>query len=156
MSRSPVPQPMRAAKHGQESRSADPDVGPIWEKLKVLSLVFSSLAVPIVLAVLGNTWSSAQKQDEIGVRYVELAASILRSSPTPETRSMRLWAISVIDHYSQVPLPPSAKQELEFQRLQEQMQVQYRQMEEYMRQRMQGEEAQRRAQVPERPSSGVR
>lgn len=160
---------MRAAKQQLSPRATTADLSPVWEKLKVLSLVFSSLAVPIVLAVLGNSWSGAQKQNEIGVRYVELAAGILRAPPSTETRSLRLWAISVIDHYSQVPLPMSAKQELEQQRLdeltalmrqyQEQMQRQMRQQEEYMqRQRMQaGKQFQRQqSQTEEQRRQGDR
>jgi hypothetical protein len=104
--------------HNQARHS---DLSPGWEKLKVLSVVFSSLAVPIVLAILGNIWTKSQKQDEIGVRYVELATGILRAPPSEQTKTLRLWAISVVDHYSQVPLPASAKEELQRQQLEEQM-----------------------------------
>jgi hypothetical protein len=88
-----------------------------WEKLKVLSTLIATLAIPVVLALVANSFSKDQKEKEIGIRYVELAVQILRSEPNSETKALRTWAISIIDHYSQVPLPAEAKNELEFQQL---------------------------------------
>ncbi len=88
-----------------------------WEKLKVLSVAIASLAIPLVVAVLGSTYSKDQKDKEIGARYVELAVGILRSEPSPQSKALRSWAISVIDHYSQLPLSKEAKAELELQQL---------------------------------------
>jgi hypothetical protein len=93
------------------------ELPPLWEKLKVVSLVTASLMIPLVVAYLGNAVSKDQKDKEIGVRYVELAVGILRTEPNPQTKSLREWAVSVIDHYSQVPLPKEARDELQFQQL---------------------------------------
>ena len=93
-----------------------------WEKLKVLSTLIATLAIPVVLAFVANSFSKDQKEKEIGMRYVELAVQILRSEPNPETKALRTWAISIIDHYSQVPLPAEAKNELEFQQLKAEVQ----------------------------------
>ena len=93
-----------------------------WEKLKVLSTLIATLAIPVVLAFVANSFSKDQKEKEIGMRYVELAVQILRSEPNSETKALRTWAISIIDHYSQVPLPAEAKNELEFQQLKAEVQ----------------------------------
>jgi hypothetical protein len=88
-----------------------------WEKLKVLSVAISSIAIPIVVAVVGSTFSKDQREKEIGVRYVELAIQLLRATPDAESKALRTWAIKVVDHYSEVPLPEDAKQELEFRQI---------------------------------------
>ena len=89
----------------------------IWEKIKVLSVVIASLTVPVVVAVVGNSYSKEQKDKEIGVRYVELAVEILRAAPSPDNKALRTWAISVVDHYSVLPLPKEAQAELQFEQL---------------------------------------
>ena len=89
----------------------------IWEKIKVLSVVIASLTVPVVVAVVGNSYSKEQKDKEIGVRYVELAVEILRAAPSPDNKALRTWAISVVDHYSALPLPKEAQAELQFEQL---------------------------------------
>jgi len=94
----------------------------IWEKIKVLSVVIASLTVPVVVTVVGNSYSKEQKDKEIGVRYVELAVEILRAAPSPDNKALRTWAISVVDHYSVLPLPKEAQAELQFEQLKIQMQ----------------------------------
>ena len=98
------------------------ELPPIWEKIKILSVVIATLTVPIVVAVLGNSYSKEQKDKELGVRYVELAVEILRAAPSPDNKELRTWAISVVDHYSVLPLPKEAKAELQFEQLKLQMQ----------------------------------
>jgi hypothetical protein len=100
------------------------ELPPQWEKLKILSTVIATLAVPVILSVVANSFSNFQKDKELGIRYVELAAQILQSEPNSETKALRTWAISVIDHYSPVPLTKEAMSELEFQRLKTEIQKQ--------------------------------
>jgi heme/copper-type cytochrome/quinol oxidase subunit 1 len=100
------------------------ELPPQWEKLKILSTVVATLAVPVVLSIVANSFSNFQKEKELGVRYVELAAQILQSEPNSETKALRAWAISVIDYYSPVALTNEARSELEFQRLKTEIQKQ--------------------------------
>lgn len=93
------------------------ELPPIWEKIKVLSVVIATLTVPVVVTVVGNSYSKEQKDKEIGVRYVELAVEILRAAPSPDNKALRTWAISVVDHYSVLPLPKEAQAELQFEQL---------------------------------------
>lgn len=94
---------------------------PQWEKLKIVGSLIATLGIPLALALVANSFSKDQKELEIGVKYVELATQILREEPTQESRGLRSWAVSVIDHYSRVPLSDAAKNELEFQRLKTEM-----------------------------------
>jgi hypothetical protein len=90
----------------------------VWEKAKAASTIVAALAIPIVIAYLGNSLSQAQKQEELAVRYVELAIGILRSEPTNDTRALRTWAVTVLGHYSQVPLSPEVQDELKYRAFQ--------------------------------------
>ena len=90
-----------------------------WQKAQVLSVVIASLAIPVIVGLIGNSYSASQKREEIGARYVELAVGILRSEPVKESSALRIWAISVLAHFSPVPLPQAAMLELESQRLTE-------------------------------------
>ena len=93
------------------------NLDPQWEKLKVIGSLIATLGIPLALALVANSFSKDQKELEIGVNYVELATQILREEPSKESRGLRTWAVSVIDHYSRVPLSDAAKYDLEFQRL---------------------------------------
>jgi hypothetical protein len=92
-------------------------LSPRWEKLRVIAFVLASVLTPVVIAVVGQTFSKAEKEREIGVRYVELATNILRTEPKQSTRALRSWAVSVIDHYSEVPLSKQVRNELELEQL---------------------------------------
>lgn len=98
------------------------ELPPQWEKLKILGTLVATLGIPLVLALVANSFSKDQKELEIGVKYVELATQILREKPTPETKGLRSWAIATVDHYSRVPLTKEAKNDLEFQQLKAEMQ----------------------------------
>lgn len=123
---------MRAAKHWPSKPSgATAPLSASWEKAKTISVIVSSLALPVVIAVLGNSWTQAAKQQELGARYVELAIGILKAAPTNDTRTMRLWSISILDHFSPVAIPLSAKSELELGRLIDSQQAAQQQMQSY-------------------------
>jgi VIT1/CCC1 family predicted Fe2+/Mn2+ transporter len=68
----------------------------IWDKLSSLAALFASVLVPIVIAVIGHSYTSALKESENRVKYTELAISILKDKPEKETNDVRAWAIDVI------------------------------------------------------------
>lgn len=86
-----------------------------WERTKILASVASTIFIPVVIAFVTNSYTSALKQNELGVRYVEIALSILRAPRTEETLGLRKWAVEVLNENSLVPLPPEALKELETQ-----------------------------------------
>lgn len=83
-----------------------------WEKLRIIATVLATILIPIVIAVVSQSYTSALKQNEIGVRYVELAIGILRVPPEESPERLRAWAIDVVNSYSEVPLPEGALLEL--------------------------------------------
>jgi len=83
-----------------------------WLKFQAICVVTASLAVPIVIAIIGNAYTDAQKHSEVSVRYVELATSILKSPPTEENKALRTWAVEVLDATSPVRLTLHVKEEL--------------------------------------------
>ena len=84
----------------------------MWAKLDVLSKILAAVLIPIVLAVIGNQYSTAIKERELQGKFVELAVDILREEPTPETDSLRAWATKVIDRYSGINLGMAARERL--------------------------------------------
>lgn len=84
----------------------------IWDKITAASALIASVFIPIVLAVIGNSYSSAIKQSENSVKYTELAISILKEKPIDETQHIRDWAIEVVNQYSGVPMSAKVKEQL--------------------------------------------
>ncbi len=72
----------------------------------------AAVAVPIVAIYIGNDFAAAMKDRDLEARVLELAVEVLRDEPSPETQSLRRWAIETIDESSIVELPEAAKEEL--------------------------------------------
>jgi len=83
-----------------------------WERLKILSGAVAAVVIPVVVAYVGNEYSTALKERELQGRFVELAVDILREEPDKEHSELRKWAASVIDTYSGVKLTDDARSEL--------------------------------------------
>ncbi len=71
-----------------------------------------AVAVPIVIAVVGNEYNATIKDSENRVRYVELAVATLRAEPSSETKALREWAIELLDSQAPLKLPKAAKDAL--------------------------------------------
>lgn len=80
----------------------------LWEFLKTLA----NISVPIVIAVMGAIVNESIKESENRIRYLELAVTQLRQTPTPETRALRDWATELLVKYSPVPFSEEAKTQL--------------------------------------------
>ncbi|MEY4977974.1 MAG: hypothetical protein RLZZ352_244 [Pseudomonadota bacterium] len=87
-----------------------------WQKLEVLSKVAAALLIPLALAKGANDLSQSNKQRDIEAKFVELSTSILSKEPgpnqSPESKSLRKWAVDVINKFSGVPLSAQAEQSL--------------------------------------------
>lgn len=79
---------------------------------KDAATIASLILVPVVLAILGNSYTQAVKEREIQAKFVELAIGILNAEPKRETANIRLWAIQVVNLYSGIPFDKEAKREL--------------------------------------------
>lgn len=94
-----------------DSRGATERSSP-WQAVNAISGLLAAVCIPIVLALVGQCYSSALKEREIQGHFVELALSILKEPPRQESRAVREWALSVVDKYSGVPLGAVARKEL--------------------------------------------
>ena len=90
----------------------------LWDKCAVLAQVLASVAVPVVILCVGNSYNANIKESENRVRYVELAIAQLRSAPTPETEALRNWALDLLDSQAPIKLPPAARAQLKSNALQ--------------------------------------
>lgn len=113
-------------------------------KAKAWGVLFATIAVPLLVAILGSMFANAAKEREIGVRYVELAIGILTAEPKGDSIALRIWATDVLSHYSEVALSAQAKKVLEQQRLEltvhrslQEMDRSLRELDEAIRQREQ-------------------
>ena len=77
-----------------------------------ISIILSTVAVPLLVAYYGNAISSANKEAENRVKYVELATAILRSEPKPDSQPLRDWAVELLDSQAPVKLSAAAKKQL--------------------------------------------
>jgi GH24 family phage-related lysozyme (muramidase) len=100
----------------QPAGSAD-EIPVLWKKLEVLSKVLASVLIPVAIAFVGNATKSSIESRNVGLKYIELAVSILKEKPTPETENLRKWAIGTVNSYSTVPLTDAAQKELEKKQL---------------------------------------
>jgi hypothetical protein len=96
------------------SETEEPKTKDLWDKLKILGVLFSSIAIPVVVALAGYWVNVSLKEKDVRLSMVKVAIEILKEDPTakPETPSLRDWAIDVVDQYSGVPLSKSARNDL--------------------------------------------
>jgi hypothetical protein len=66
----------------------------------------------IVSAVIASVVASSASKREADLKWVDLAVHILQDSITPGKKNLRLWAINLFDHYSEVPLPGETRDAL--------------------------------------------
>lgn len=80
-----------------------------WQKLEVMSKVVAALFIPLAIAVLANNLAATNKQRDSETKFVEIATAILSKEPspnqTPESKSLRTWAVAVVNKFSGVPMP---------------------------------------------------
>lgn len=67
----------------------------------------ATVAVPIVLTVVGNNINKTITEKDRSLKYIELAAEILK---TETNLNVRDWAVDVINHHSEVKMSGAVKQ----------------------------------------------
>lgn len=74
----------------------------IWQGvLDVLKIV----VVPLVLLAAGFVFDDALARQDLDVKYVEIAVSILAEKPSGGDEPLRQWAVDVWKKHSPVPVP---------------------------------------------------
>ena len=82
------------------------------ESIQPLTVILSSVAVPLIIAYFGNSIATANKNSENRVKYVELAVSILKVEPKSESRALREWAVELLDDQAPAKLSAVARAQL--------------------------------------------
>ena len=82
------------------------------EKLIKSTPLIATVVIPLVLAFIGNQYTSAIKNREVEAKFVALAVDILKQEPSEENRNVREWATKILDKYSGVELSDQARIDL--------------------------------------------
>jgi len=81
-----------------------------FERLRTMATVLGALLVPIVVAVVGQSYTAAIKEQESRARFVELAIEILREAPKQGTEDpLRQWAADIVNANSGTRLSEKAR-----------------------------------------------
>ena len=86
------------------------------EKLEMLKLwlqILATIAVPIVIVIIGNQVQQSIAEREVGKNYVQMAIEILKVPPSKETVELRQWAVATVDKLSPIPLSRKVQEQLE-------------------------------------------
>ena len=84
----------------------------LLEKIEICARIFSKIAIPIVILILGICLNNSYSQKETRLKYIEIATGILSDKPAPETLPLREWAIKTLNMYAEKKLSAEAKQVL--------------------------------------------
>lgn len=83
------------------------------ERWKSISFIVSSIAIPIVLAIVGYYIQKQLSEEGLKKDYVSIAASILKENPTNQEPELRKWAVTMLDSNSPISFSGKAKAGLE-------------------------------------------
>ena len=66
-----------------------------WDKARIIG----TFLIPIIIAIFGYFINHTIKENEIRLKYIEIALNILREEPNQETTGLRSWAIDVVQKF---------------------------------------------------------
>lgn len=76
-----------------------------WDKAEVIGTILT----PILVVCLGLYIQSSLPNND---QAASLAAEILMSNPTSQSRGLRIWALDVLEKSSKIPIPDQVRDEL--------------------------------------------
>jgi hypothetical protein len=82
-------------------------------KIQSIAAIASSVAIPIVIALVGWWVQSSISTEGIKKDYVQMAIGILKDTEKQKDEEMRKWAVSVLDKNSPVPFSEELRNKLE-------------------------------------------
>lgn len=94
--------------HSRLSKERESMAGKL-ERAKTIATIFSTIAVPVVLAGAGYFIQRSIADDGLKKDYVAIAAGILKEKPEAQEPELRAWAVKVLDENSPVPFSKKAK-----------------------------------------------
>jgi hypothetical protein len=81
----------------------------LLDQIEICANIFSKVAVPLILLVLGLCLNSSYKEKELQLKYVEIAVGILGSQPSPDTLPLRTWAIKTVNNHAEIKMTTEVK-----------------------------------------------
>lgn len=85
---------------------------PLHKIVQAWATTISLILIPLAVAWIANSYQNEMSQQKLNSEYVSLAINILKEEPTPKNRELRLWAVNIIDYYSEVKLSSKVRDSL--------------------------------------------
>ena len=82
------------------------------KKVQSIATIVSSVAIPIVIALVGWWVQSSISNEGIKKDYVQMAIGILKDTENQKDEEMRKWAVAVLDKNSPVPFSRDLRSKL--------------------------------------------
>ncbi len=79
------------------------------ERIQAIASIASSIALPLMLAVIGYLLQRQIADEGLKKDYVSIAAGILKEDPGKQEPDLRKWAVLVLDTNSPIPFSNKAK-----------------------------------------------
>jgi hypothetical protein len=81
-------------------------------KIQAIATIFSLIAVPIIITILGFVFQSSLSKGSLKEEYVKLSIGILESQNVKNDPDLRAWAVKVLNKNSPVPFSEKLQQKL--------------------------------------------
>lgn len=82
-------------------------------KWQAIASIAASIAIPLILAVVGYMVQRQLATEGLKKDYVQIATSILKENPNGQEKELRKWAVEVLDRNADIPFSANAKASLE-------------------------------------------
>ena len=86
--------------------------GDLWDLAERITRILSLLAIPVVIAVVGGLIQSSLGRKTVSQQYVQVAVSILTSKEKLDDKSLRSWAVDLLNDNSPTHLSEAVKDKL--------------------------------------------
>lgn len=85
-----------------------------WDKARILGSVMGSIAIPLVLLIVGQMLAQSNQRREEAAQALQLAIEVLRDTPRngDEVQGLRRWAFETLNENLEIPLPGGIGAEL--------------------------------------------
>lgn len=80
------------------------------DRSRTIASIFAAVAVPILIAWIGSSFASSQKDRELALNWVSLSLEILQD--VDQNEHMRTYAVDTLAFYSEVSIPHELREAL--------------------------------------------
>ena len=94
------------------NKSSEKGSSSFWDKIEKITLIISVIAIPVIIALIGNSIKASLTDKTVNKEYVQIAVSILSNPSTAEQSNLRGWALSLLNFSSPIKIDKETKEEL--------------------------------------------